>query len=89
MLLACFQPATGVLSRRKEKDTATWRQDESRTKGKDDHQQVEEGVPALGRVKRPTCCLSLTGGHEFSDESPGNAHKAVLFHTQHMRYLSP
>lgn len=43
----------------------------------------------VGRVKRSTCCLSLTGGHEFSDESPGNAHKAVLFHTQHMRYLSP
>lgn len=49
MLLACFQPATGVLSRRKEKDTATWRQDESRTKGKDDHQQVEEGGLPLGK----------------------------------------
>lgn len=86
MLLACFQPATGVLSRRKEKDTITWRQDESRTKGKDDHQQAEEGglspgLPALGRVKRQTCCLSLTGGHGFSDMRAQAKHTKLSYFT--------
>lgn len=72
MLLACFQPVTGVLSRRKEKDTDTWRQDEPRTKRKDDHQQAEERglsprLPTLGSVGKQKCCLGLTGGHRFSD----------------------